>query len=403
MLEQLKYAIRKTTLGVAGVVSGMLLISGRFTVQAAEANPKTIPSSSHLIKKQADGSNSIEKSITLSSKSPSASSKLDIQPKKTKSQGGRANPSANDHYLVKEKVYIRLDAIPKGTNTLSRSVTDKPQDSRIDTEWMPDSFLRKAVGKQLQIDEDKITPDDMLKLDKLNLYSDQKAVDLKGLERAKNLKLLTIGNVQEKAEFTKVKNLVVISSLKNLEKLSLGQLKDRNGDYIDKEIFKDLQPLAKEKKLKQLDLRALGIEDIHGIEAFTFLENLCLRSNNIADFSPLEAFTKSSTKIDAKEQTIEWNKNNIGADDQGMIHFEADVPIKSYPSSRVVYANITGTNDHFIYPEADGSYRIPVNDSPNRGFVSHRPDKFSNTIFLKCHRKTNELALMGKLFLIYRI
>ncbi|MGM7556677.1 hypothetical protein [Aerococcus christensenii] len=130
---------------------------------------------------------------------------------------------------------------------------------------------------------------------------------------------------------------------------------------------------------------------------------MCLRSNNIADFSPLEVFTKSSTKIDAKEQTIEWNKNNIGADDQGMIHFEADVPIKSYPSSRVVYANITGTNDHFIYPEADGSYRIPVNDSPNRGFVSHRPDKFSNTIFLKCHRKTNELALMGKLFLIYRI
>ncbi|MGM7556678.1 hypothetical protein [Aerococcus christensenii] len=200
-----------------------------------------------MIKKQADGSNSIEKSITFSSKSPGASSKLDIQPEKTKSQGGRANPSANDHYLVKEN--IRLDAIPKGTNTLSRSVTDKPQDSRIDTEWMPDSFLRKAVGKQLQIDEDKITPDDMLKLDNLNLYSDQKAVDLKGLERAKNLKLLTIGNVQEKAEFTKVKNLVVISSLKNFEKLSLGQLKDRNGDYIDKEIFKDLQSLAKEKSL----------------------------------------------------------------------------------------------------------------------------------------------------------
>lgn len=115
------------------------------------------------------------------------------------------------------------------------------------SDWMPDPTLRKYLREKLQIfDESPMRPHDLLRLYGL-VVLESDIESLQGIEHAKNLTFLHIGN----------------------------------------SLISDLNPLAGLPKLQVLKLYGNQISDISPLSGLTQLKELHLHSNQISDFTPL--------------------------------------------------------------------------------------------------------------------
>ena len=160
---------------------------------------------------------------------------------------------------------------------------------------MPDPNLRAAVRDTFKLpDRTPVTRDAMLQLIKLDV-TDRGIANLAGLEFAKNLTRLKIGQ-------NPITDLSPIAGLIKLETLymwatpvsditpvaNLTNLNNFRASYCE---IADISPLANLVKLEKLSLHGNQIVDVRPLAGLTLLKLLNIENNRITDHSPLYALS----------------------------------------------------------------------------------------------------------------
>ena len=171
----------------------------------------------------------------------------------------------------------RAVATPGNTSSNGLQVSERVSTSNTpvhpaDTEtWMPDPALRAAVRDALGIPADALlTKDNMQGLERLNAGG-RGIADIKGLEFARNLVHLHLGN-----EGNYVIDLSPIATLNSLTYLNVG------GNQVA-----DLRPLTNLTNLTGLSLWNNQVTDISPLSSLTSLTYLNLADNHVSDLSSL--------------------------------------------------------------------------------------------------------------------
>ena len=171
----------------------------------------------------------------------------------------------------------RAVATPGNTNSNGLQVAERVStaNARVhpaDTEaWMPDPALRAAVRDALGIPADALlTKDNMQGLERLNAGG-RGIADIKGLEFARNLVHLHLGN-----EGNYVIDLNPLSTLTSLTYLNVG------GNQVA-----GLRPLLNLTNLTGLSLWNNQVTDISPLSSLTSLTYLNLADNHVSDLSSL--------------------------------------------------------------------------------------------------------------------
>ena len=143
------------------------------------------------------------------------------------------------------------------------------------TQWMPDANLREAVREALNLEPDAaLTQADMLQLTNFAQGRRRGISNLSGLERARNLRVLSIhGN--------SIEDLTPLANLTKLRYLSLGGCR-----------ITDVSPLSNLASLETLGLFANDITDVTPLASLINLRELLILSNPILDYTPLLNLSK---------------------------------------------------------------------------------------------------------------
>ena len=171
---------------------------------------------------------------------------------------------------------------------------------------IPDNRLRAAITEALgKSSEETIDAEEMSGLVSLSLR-ESGAVDLAGLEHARNLSNLDLG-------FTAPKDWTSLIYLRRLRTLNLdgaspdlvwlSRLADLTGLSLRGNEIADLDPLAGLMRLKRLDVSDNRIADLSPLSEFTELRSLIANRNHIEDLAPLAGLTRL--------QTLELGSNRI--------------------------------------------------------------------------------------------
>ena len=192
--------------------------------------------------------------------------------------------------------------------------------------WMPDPALRQAVQEELGLPAAaSLTKDKMQDLERLNAGG-KGIVDIKGLEFARNLVDLHLGDegnyvidLSPLATLTSLINLNVggnqivdlrpLLNLTNLTELSLwnnqvtdvsslGSLTSLTHLNLASNRVNDLSPLANLRGLEKLDLFANEVENVVPLAGLTELRTLLLKENPIKDLMPLAGLNLTDLKYD---------------------------------------------------------------------------------------------------------
>ena len=150
--------------------------------------------------------------------------------------------------------------------------------------WMPDPNLRKAVRQTQDIPENvPLTMRDLQRLTGLVILGTDIS-NLRGLERAKNLRFLHISN-STVSDLTPLENLVSLKVLK----------------FYENQIL-DIRPLARLTNLEVLNLATNQIQNISPLAALVNLRELDLKHNQIRDVSPLAGL------VNLKKLNLDYNQ-----------------------------------------------------------------------------------------------
>ena len=184
-----------------------------------------------------------------------------------------------------------------------------------DPVYFDDANLKAAIEEVLGIQNP--TPTDMLSLYYLDALNDRGIVNLKGIERATNLRRLnllgnlisdikplsSLGNLIElNLERNDINDISPLSDLMALETLwlNLNQISDitplsglPNLSHLGlgTNLISDISSLSGLKNLEVLDLEHNQISDIVTLSGLTNLTRLLLENNVISDISPLSGLT----------------------------------------------------------------------------------------------------------------
>ncbi len=239
--------------------------------------------------------------------------------------------------IIDVPVVLETDAKPAVRNQVGRAITTGKINSTglqgsetvstpgatvdlADTEaWMPDPALRAAVREALALpDAVPLTKERMEELERL-ILSGKGITDLKGLEFARNLVHLHLGDagnyvteLSPLATLTaltylnvggnQVSNLKPLTHLTHLWGLSLwynqvtdisplGSLTALTYLNLADNYVSDLRPLANLTSLEKLDLFDNEVESIAPLSGLKNLNHLILTDNHIRDISPLSGLT----------------------------------------------------------------------------------------------------------------
>ena len=227
----------------------------------------------------------------------------------------------------------RADASGKSTGTslqidekVSTASVQENSRSLSETQWMPDTALRAAIREELALPEAvPLTKDRMQKLKRLK--ADGKGIkDIKGLEFARNLVNLHLGDegnyitdlsplatltslVSLNVEGNQIADISPLGSLTSLVRLNLANNSVSNLSPLANlvslktlDLFsnkvKSVVPLSGLRNLKQLILTHNRIEDINPLSELTNLRTLWIKGNPIRDLSPLARLNLTDLKYD---------------------------------------------------------------------------------------------------------
>ena len=163
-------------------------------------------------------------------------------------------------------------------------------------DWMPDAALRVAVREALELPANvPLTKEKMQGFDFLDAHG-RDIMDITGLEVATNLEVLHLSK-------NPITDLRPLSNLASLEKLHLWSVSPSTptldihplATLINLEVLSlwrtkisaDISPLARLKKLQDLDLSGNAIEDIRPLAGLMQLHTLSVEGNLIKDLTPL--------------------------------------------------------------------------------------------------------------------
>ena len=173
------------------------------------------------------------------------------------------------------------------------------------TQWMPDANLREAVREALNLESDAaLTQADMLQLTNFAQGRRRGISDLSGLERAINLRVLSIhGN--------SIEDLTPLANLTRLTHLNLGGCR-----------ITDVSPLANLASLETLGLFANNITDITPLANLVNLTELWILRNPILDYTPLLDLPKI--------EDMDWQ--NTCAVPKPAVPFRERIASRTFPS-----------------------------------------------------------------------
>lgn len=195
--------------------------------------------------------------------------KIIVEPPK-----GGYEPGAEYHLHIKNATSIFEQELKEKVDmkfSVAKAINDGDDEISI-----PDANLEKVVRETIVKPTGKITESDMLDIFSLNARK-KNIEDLSGLEYARNLKTLELG------ENYKISDITPLSGLTKLEKLELDE------NILDDKDLVNLETLI---NLKYLDLDSNKLSDIKSISKLINLEWLDLYDNLVSDLSPLSKLTK---------------------------------------------------------------------------------------------------------------
>ncbi len=171
--------------------------------------------------------------------------------------------------------------------------------------WMPDENLREAVREALNLDSDEIlTQAHMLQLTDFAQGRRRGISDLRGLEYARNLRVLSIhGNL--------IENLTPLANLTQLQYLNLGGCR-----------IKDVSPLANLAALETLSLFENDITDATPLLNLASLKELSILRNPILDYTSLLNLPKI--------EDMDWQ--NTCAVPKPAVSFRERIASRTFPS-----------------------------------------------------------------------
>ena len=191
--------------------------------------------------------------------------------------------------IIEAPIVVETDAKPAVRNQVGRAFTtgksdgtssqasesvlasNASKDFRLSAaQWMPDANLRKAIREALRLDPDiALTQAKMLQLTDFNQGRRRDISSLSGLERATNLRVLSIhGN--------SIEDLTPLANLTKLRYLNLGGCQ-----------VKDVSPLQNLMSLEFLSLQVNDITDVTPLANLVNLRKLSVLKNPILDYTPL--------------------------------------------------------------------------------------------------------------------
>ncbi|MCI2256138.1 leucine-rich repeat domain-containing protein [Domibacillus sp. PGB-M46] len=178
----------------------------------------------------------------------------------------RVKPGLNNKKATIEATYKYGDI----TKSASLAIHVLEKDSPIVT--FPDPNLEALIREKLSKPTGDITKEDMLEIEELEArYAD--ITDLKGLEFAKNLKILDLYH-------SGPLDISALASLHNLKEL-----------YLSRNQISDISALAGLTNLTNLDLRENLISNVEALANLKNLTELDLFGNYVADLNPLASLT----------------------------------------------------------------------------------------------------------------
>jgi len=176
----------------------------------------------------------------------------------------------------------------------SSSASSGSDSSPSDGIFIPDTALRTFIEKELNKNPgETITQEEMNTLEFLALGGRLEVKNLRGLETATNLQILTIGSVKSQvSDLTPLANLnklhtlyVFANQVSDLTPLAnLNELRFLN---FSANQVSDLTPLANLNELDYLDLNGNQIFDLTPLTNLTGLRELVLSNNQVSDLTPL--------------------------------------------------------------------------------------------------------------------
>ena len=265
------------------------------------------------------------------------------------------------------------------------STSDAPVHPKDTHAWMPDPELRAAIREELGLPATaSLTKDNIQELERLNAEG-RGVTDLKGLEFARNLGHLHLGDegnyvtdLRPLAMLTSLTNLNVganqvadlrplatltnltglslwnnqvtdVSPLRSLTSLTYLNLADNRVsdlrslanlkslevlDLFDNEI-ENVVPLAGLENLKELILTDNRVENLSPLTGLTELQTVLLKGNPIKDFTPLSALNLTDLKYDAVSDPAEQTQPSeawmpdpaLRAAVRGEIGLLSDIPL----------------------------------------------------------------------------
>ena len=161
---------------------------------------------------------------------------------------------------------------------------------------VPDANLRAKIAERLGKPRDaQLTVADMLALTQLDA-PDADIQDLTGLEHARNMRFLTLGN-------NVIGDASPLSGLTQLTWLDLGNNSIRDASPLagltqmqtldlSRNAIGDMSPLSELTQLTRLDFSYNGISDVSPLSALTKLTSLSLGGNDLGDVTPLAGLTQ---------------------------------------------------------------------------------------------------------------
>ena len=207
-------------------------------------------------------------------------------------------------------------------NTGDKDDEGEPEDEAVVVDF-PDATLKNLVKEELGLSEDQeITEEVLLTLEKLDAEGVVEVADLTGLEKASNLTKINLGE-------TSVTDLTPIAGLTKVEYLRVNdtQVADLSPvkDYTTLTYFNantateitDISPLAGNKDLQELILREvpMGNDGLAVIANFTKLYRLNIRETGITDITVLGNLMKAGALL----------KTTVGAEEAGE---DAEIDLK---------------------------------------------------------------------------
>ena len=235
-----------------------------------------------------------------------------------------AKPALRDQ--IGRAIAVADNTSSNGLQVSARGASDvsvPPEDTQV--HWMPDAALRAAIREELGLSATApLTKDSMQELERLSA-SGRGIADIKGLEFARNLGHLHLGDegnyvvdLSPLATLTALMHLDVggnqvadlrpLATLTNLTLLSLwnnrvtdvsplGSLTSLTYLNLANNRVRDLSPLANLKSLEVLDLFDNAVEDVVPLAGLENLKELTLTDNRVVDLSPLTGLTELRTVL----------------------------------------------------------------------------------------------------------